>query len=283
MTHPPVSSPSAQRRRVLPIPVGAINTAARLTRRFSPPLHRTLRIHKRSHAWPFDAFIRWVESGAPEQPQPDLQPALDRIAHLRRRLRGTRRATSIRNGVQTADASLVCERVSSPTRGLAVLYELARIAQPAWTVELGSAFGVSTIALALALRDHPDSRLDGVELEPWRAEIANEGARAILADRARVHAGDIETSLPRIAEQRRAEGIAGVDLAFIDAQHTYDATMRYHQLMKRLASPGAIVIYDDIAWSAGMKRFWREALADPAITDALELGRRWGITRYHSP
>lgn len=279
MTHPPVSTPSAQRRRVLPISVGAINAAARITRRLSPPLHRTLRIHKRSHAWPFDAFIRWIESGAPEQPQPELQPALDRIAHLRRALRGTRRATSIRNGVQTADASLVCERVSSPARGLAVLHQLARLAQPAWTVELGSAFGVSTIALALPLRDNPIARFDGVELEPWRAEIADEGARAILADRARVHAGDIERVLPEIAMHRGA----GIDLAFIDAQHTYDATMRYHQLMKRFASPGAIVIYDDVAWSAGMKRFWREALADPAITDALELGRRWGITRYHAP
>lgn len=274
----PVGAP---RRGPTPVPIRAINIAVGVARRFSPPLRRTMKTLKRSgDNWDLQGLVDWVESGGPERMPHELEPARQRARDLRRRLRGMRRETSVRNSIQMADASLVCERVSSPSRGMTVLHHAAAIRRPRWSVELGSAFGIGTLSIALGVRDVPGAIVDGIEFEGWRADIAREGVRAVLGQRADVHHGAIEDLLPRLARRRAEEGVAGVELAFVDAAHTYEATMGYHHLIARCAAQGALVIYDDIGWSAGMRRFWQDVVRAPEITDAIELGNRWGVTRY---
>jgi len=62
-----------------------------------------------------------------------------------------------------------------------------------------------------------------------------------------------------------------IDLAYIDANHTYEATMRYADyLLPRLTEKGILVI-DDIHYSEGMERAWEQLKSDPRVTSSMDL------------
>ncbi|MGD9693392.1 MAG: O-methyltransferase [Phycisphaerales bacterium] len=263
-------------KRVFPGKLLAINVVVGAVRRFAPPLSKTLHIQKRSAQWPFDGLVQWVNTNGARQLPEALTPVFAREHDLHRKLHGVVRETSFRNTVALADAAQVCTRVSSPRRGKALLHELIRIHQPQWIIELGSAFGIGSLAMASALEPDAECRFDGVEYEGWRAKIAQDGLSELRPRDARIHAGRIEDILPDIVRGANP----GPDFAFVDAEHTYEATMGYHRLLSDCVRPGAIIVYDDIGWSPDMRRFWTDVVRDPRITDAISLGDRWGITRY---
>lgn len=263
-------------RRVFPGKLLAINIVVGAARRFAPPLAKTLRVEKRSAHWPFDPLLAWVHANGGRQLPDALKPVFAREHDLHKNLHGVVRETSFRNTVALADASQVCTRVSSPRRGKALLHELVRIHQPRWIIELGSAFGIGSLAMASALDADVECRIDGVEFEAWRARIAQDGLSLLRPRHARIHAGRIEDLIPDIVQS----AAPGPDFAFVDAEHTWQATMGYHRLLSECVSPGAIVVFDDIGWSPDMRRFWSDVVRDPRITDAVSLGDRWGITRY---
>lgn len=234
----------------------------------------TLIHEKRSPGDPL-APVREAIKGLPGRTLlPELAPAMARKDHLHALLSGQIRETSYRHQIQKMDAGEVLAGVSSPPTALNLIHLTARAAAPGWRVELGAAFGIGTLALCLAERD-TNNPVDGIEFEPWRAEIAQEGARAILADRVSVHPGRIEDVLPALAPHRPK-----VAFAFVDAMHTFEATVGYHDLLAAHAAPGALVLYDDLPWSEGMERAWKHIVADPRVTDAIRIDRRWGLTRY---
>ena len=62
-----------------------------------------------------------------------------------------------------------------------------------------------------------------------------------------------------------------IDLAYVDANHTYEATMRYADfLLNRLTEKGILVL-DDIHYSEQMERAWSELKADPRVTTSMDL------------
>ena len=167
-------------------------------------------------------------------------------------------------------------RLSSPAPGCALLAHLIACAEPAWVVEIGSAFGVASVAMALALRSAGHGRFDGIELEEWKASIADAAVRAVLGEYGAVHAGAAERLLPDLIERRAMP----IDFAFVDALHTYDATWAEHRLLAAATAPGALVVYDDVRWSEDMHRCWEAIARGPDVTDAVLVAGRWGVTRY---
>jgi len=239
------------------------------------PLHETLRIEKRAPGPdPFAGFRERLGAISSKALLPELAPIDERKQVLMNLLSGELHETSFRHKIQKMDAGEVFASVSSPSVGLDLIHIGASCAPEGWRVELGSAFGLGTIALALA-ETQSTNPVDGIEFEAWRAEIADSGAREILPDRAAVHPGAIEDILPKLAPDRPRIGFA-----FVDAMHTHEATMGYHRLIETHATPGAFVLYDDLSWSSQMERAWRDIVAAPSVTDALRIGLRWGLVRY---
>lgn len=272
-------APDHTPKRVFPGKLLAINVVVGAVRRFAPPLSKTVLVEKRSADWPFDPLLKWVHTNGAKQLPEALKPVFAREHDLHKKLHGVVRETSFRNTVALADAAQVCTRVSSPRRGKALLHELVRVHRPEWILELGSAFGIGSLAMAAALDPDAPTRIDGVEYESWRARIAQEGLSELRPRHARIHAGRIEDVLPQIVNGASH----GPDFAFVDAEHTWQATMGYHRLLMECMRPGAIVVFDDIGWSPDMRRFWNDVVRDDRITDAVALGDRWGITRVGTP
>jgi len=103
-------------------------------------------------------------------------------------------------------------------------------------LEIGSAFGYSTIAMALVARrvvsidhhrDHPDS------LEKLRKNLEEYG----VTDKVKVLVGESVQILPALTEK--------FDLVFIDADHSLEAVMSDIELSERLVSAGGMMALHD--------------------------------------
>jgi predicted O-methyltransferase YrrM len=231
---------------------------------------------RESRARPLVSLARWVADGHLLDEPPPVRAALAHAEHLRATLAGTARATWFRVGLRAMDASDALARLSSPAPACSLLAHLVAGAEPTWAVEIGSGFGVASVAIAAALALAGRGRFDGIELEDWKATLADAAVRAVLGERGAVHAGGAELVLPALVDRRAMP----IDFAFVDALHTYEATWAEHRALAAATAPGALVVYDDVWWSEDMHRCWEAIARGPDVTDAVLVGGRWGVTRY---
>ena len=61
------------------------------------------------------------------------------------------------------------------------------------------------------------------------------------------------------------------DLLFIDGNHSYEATMRYADLLMKNSHDKSIFIFDDINWSDGMTKAWKEIVNSDRFSLTIDL------------
>lgn len=87
----------------------------------------------------------------------------------------------------------------------------------------------------------------------------------------RIQSSDVRVQNSDVRVQSSEAKDERIDLAYVDANHTYEATMRYADfLLNRLTEKGILVL-DDIHYSEQMERAWRELKADPRVTTSMDL------------
>lgn len=242
----------------------------------APPLFRVVK--RSAESWPAAAVMEAVTPGMLRRPPRYVLEIETGVAGMRGELAGQVRRTSFRHEWVEKDASEVLAGVSSPRLGGMLLYELVRLCRPDWIVELGSAFGISALYMTEALSRNGSGRLDGIEYERWRAELASRFLETRRPGKAVIHHGGIEDILPRLT----AGGGSRPAFAFVDAVHKYDECMGYHGLLAECLADGATVVWDDVNFSEEMGTFWASLVNEAVITDAVLCQGRWGIVRYGS-
>lgn len=133
--------------------------------------------------------------------------------------------------------------------------------RPLEILELGTSLGVTTSYLACA-----DSRNRVVTQEGSDAvlRVAQGVWKALKLENIEWHEGNIDDTL-----YIHARG--NLDLAYLDANHTYEATKRYiDYLLPRMNTKGIIVL-DDIHYSPDMERAWNEIKQDSRVTTTMDL------------
>jgi len=60
------------------------------------------------------------------------------------------------------------------------------------------------------------------------------------------------------------------DLVYVDGNHTYEATMKYFNTLKKHINKDSVIIFDDIHWSEGMDKAWNEIIADEDVTLSID-------------
>lgn len=58
------------------------------------------------------------------------------------------------------------------------------------------------------------------------------------------------------------------DLAFVDGHHDEQATLDYFALIRPRMRTGAVMAFDDIEWSDGMRRAWKEIRASDGVASS---------------
>jgi predicted O-methyltransferase YrrM len=154
-----------------------------------------------------------------------------------------------------------------PTWGL-FLMRLVRELRPRSCLEVGTGYGLSGCYQAAALALNGEGRIVTLEGASARARIADQGFAALGLGRVEAIVGPLHDTLPGAA--RRA---APVDYAFVDAGHGEAETLEHFRTLAPHLEGRAVVVFDDIRWSDGMRRAWAQISRHPAVTAAIDVHR----------
>ena len=213
----------------------------------------------------FRQLFLWIDDETPS----DVVAVLNRAEEMANELAGLEQDTFCSGAPAKVDGEWVFRRLTSPVVAQTLMYQLARILRPHWCVEMGSAFGITSLAIAAAIDRNGEGHFDGIEYEKWKAEPANR----MLAP-FKIHTGTIEEVFPRLLSETNQT----LDLCYVDALHTYSDMVEYERLLGLAAGPGSVAVFDDIDFSRNTERFWRELVEK--VSCAALLDGRWGIVRY---
>ena len=148
-----------------------------------------------------------------------------------------------------------------------LLFRLIAYLKPRKILELGTNLGLN--ALYFKSAGGISWQVHTVEGSPGLASYAEtlfEKYRANIF----VHKGRFQKIVPDILTE-----FGPFDFYYIDGDHTYAATIRLFEMLATTATAHTVIVIDDIYWSPGMNRAWKEIIQDKRVTlsiDVYDLG-----------
>ncbi len=119
-------------------------------------------------------------------------------------------------------------------------------------LELGTSLGLSTAYLALS--NNPVITIEGC---PQTARVAKANFGQLGLNNIELFIGDFATTFPQVLRD-----YSDINFVFIDGNHSYAATIDYYRQLSQYLPDQSVIIFDDIYWSEGMTRAWKEIVVD---------------------
>jgi predicted O-methyltransferase YrrM len=155
------------------------------------------------------------------------------------------------------------KRTSKPVRTAHLLYRILNHYQPNSILELGTSVGLSASLFSLA---RPDASIHTIEGVSTIHAKAVEYLGKWNCKNIHCHLGNLDIVLPEVLKVMPAP-----DLVFMDGNHQEEPTIRYFNQILDYLPESAIVLVDDIHWSAGMERAWKQIQHHPRVTTTIDL------------
>jgi len=133
----------------------------------------------------------------------------------------------------------------------ALLYDFIRAFTPQKTLEVGMAYGISTLFICQALRDNgvgSHTAIDPLEKSEFKSIGLLNVERANLKHLLQFHEAPSDLMLPRLCAQNE-----GFDFAFIDGWHLFDFTLIDFYYIDKLLRVGGHVALDDL-WMPAIRK-----------------------------
>ena len=208
----------------------------------------------------------------------------DRIERLRRELAGSSEEISIMDfGAGTAGDGLteedmyrgrlctrklgdVCENTSKRQLWAEMMFRLIRELKPSVCLELGTSLGISGAYMGAAAELNGHGRVTTLEGADSLARIARGNFDRLGLKRVDVTVGRFQDTMETVLGE-----LEHVDFAFIDGHHDEKATLDYFDKLYPFLTENAVVVFDDINWSDGMKRAWGAISSDKRVRVPVDL------------
>ncbi len=146
------------------------------------------------------------------------------------------------------------------------LYRIALHLKSKKILELGSCVGMSGLTLALACKHGKTLTIEG---NNFLSDSCNELFHQFNIKNISCLHSDFGNYLDKSTENY-------FDLVFLDGDHQYDSTINYLSKLFIQTTDSAVIILDDIHWSADMYKAWKETVTHPSVQCSLET-ERWGF------
>lgn len=144
-----------------------------------------------------------------------------------------------------------------------ILFRLAWFIKAKTILELGTSLGFTTAYLASA---NVQSTVISLEGCPNLTDYASGLHKSLDISNIKLCTGNIAQTLPSVLKTLRS-----IDLVFLDANHQYKSTLEYFDLVLPYMHEKSIMVFDDIYWSADMKKAWDTIIAREEITISINL------------
>jgi predicted O-methyltransferase YrrM len=155
------------------------------------------------------------------------------------------------NRVEDAQGNAYAPTSSVTFETGALLYDFVRKVRPERTLEIGMAYGISTLFICQALRDNDrgsHTAIDPLEEAEFRSVGLLNLDRAKLKHLVRLHEAPSHLVLPQFCMQNER-----FDFAFIDGRHVFDFVVVDFFYIDRLLPVNGHVAFDDL-WMPAIRK-----------------------------
>ncbi|MCQ2312566.1 MAG: class I SAM-dependent methyltransferase [Paludibacteraceae bacterium] len=136
--------------------------------------------------------------------------------------------------------------------------------RPLRIIELGTSLGITTAYLATAAKDNEVITFEGNEPT---LEIAKLNWSKLALSNIEAIVGNIDSTLDKSRICAKEEMI---DFVFMDANHQYEPTLRYFDILVQKVHNKSIIVVDDIYHSPEMHRAWQTLKKHPQVTSSID-------------
>ena len=137
---------------------------------------------------------------------------------------------------------------------------------PTLGLELGTNLGISSSYQAAAMRLAGRGRMITCEGSPVRSGIARGLHERLGLENVEYVVGLFADTLESVLADNEP-----FDYVFIDGHHQKQPTLDYFEAIAPHLAPEAVVVFDDIRWSPGMREAWDILSRDHRFSVALDL------------
>lgn len=130
-------------------------------------------------------------------------------------------------------------------------------------LELGTSLGINTMYLASNSFVKYIYTIEGCQ---QTAALAKTNFSSYKTNKINLIDQPIEKALDHVFNR-----INSLDVILFDANHTYEATLKYYKKCKPYMHEHSILIFDDIHWSRGMTLAWEEIKKEIEVTLTIDL------------
>jgi len=160
----------------------------------------------------------------------------------------------------------VCREASKPYFWSLLLFKLIRNFRPSFCLELGTCVGVSASFQAAALKLNGCGSIATLEGAKSLASLAEENFQELGLDNVNLIIGRFQETLDNVLKTYNS-----IDFVFIDGHHDERATIAYFYKIMPFLSRGALLVFDDVSWSKGMKNAWKTIQIDERVKFSIDL------------
>jgi predicted O-methyltransferase YrrM len=176
---------------------------------------------------------------------------------------GSKHATSKNSNKKSV--SQLARHSAITTKKAQLLFRLVEYFKPKTILELGTSLGISTLFMSLAT-DNSETQIITFEGCPQIAEKAKENFEELEQENIEIIVGNIDQTLPK-----NLPSLLSLDFVFLDANHRYEPTINYFNQILEKCHNETIIILDDIHWSTGMEKAWKEIIKNEKVTVSIDL------------
>lgn len=148
-----------------------------------------------------------------------------------------------------------------------LLFRIANYLNFKNALELGTSIGLATSSLAA----NKDLEVLTIEGCPETARIAEVAFNNFDLTNIELKTGKFEEVLKNYQQK--------IDLAYIDGNHSKEATLENFELLLKLKHNESLFIFDDIYWSKEMQAAWQQIKNHPEVTVTIDTFY-WGLVFF---
>jgi predicted O-methyltransferase YrrM len=155
---------------------------------------------------------------------------------------------------------------SKPKRWALLLFYLIQRLVPERCLEFGTCVGISTLYQSASLSLNRGGSIVTMEGAPSLSTVAQKGFTDFNYGNITALVGRFSDLLPSVIAEHQP-----FELVFIDGHHERNATIEYFEKILPSVSRNAVVIFDDIHWSKGMKEAWKTIVRHRRVKYSVDL------------
>lgn len=158
--------------------------------------------------------------------------------------------------IKSSTIGKICRTASKQPAWCFLLFSLVRNFQPVTCLELGTCLGISTAYLAAGLELNRSGMVTTLEGAGVLASEARRNLCELGLAKVDLITGRFQDKLPEVLRAQKH-----FDFVYIDGHHDEQATLSYFEQILPFLNNNALIVFDDISWSEGMRKAWDTILS----------------------